>query len=183
MPRNIEIKLRCDELDDVRQRALAANASDRGLLVQTDTFFRVAVGRLKLREINGTSAELIAYSRADVAGSKASDYVVAPVTEPATMLAALSAACGILRVVRKRRDLLLWRNVRIHLDRVEGLGNFVELESAVGDVDEATARLNLDECLNLLGLASAEVISVAYADLLATTPSPPYSGERAGVRG
>ena len=166
MPRNIEIKLRSNDLDAVRTRALQAGASDEGVLVQTDTFFRVANGRLKLREINGTAAELIAYTRADVAGAKASDYLVVPVTEPATMLAALTAACGVTRVVKKRRDLLLWKNVRIHLDRVEGLGDFVELESVVGKADEIMATTNLDELLGLLGLAGAEVIPVAYADLL-----------------
>src|SRR5688500_14820388 len=107
MPRNIEIKLRCNDLDAVRTRALAAGATDEGVLVQTDTYFRVASGGLKLREINETAAELIAYTRADVAEAKASDYVVTPVTEPATMLAALTAACGVIRVVKKRRDLLL----------------------------------------------------------------------------
>ena len=171
MPRNIEIKLRCHALNDVRTRGLAAGASDEGLLVQTDTFFHASTGRLKLREINGERAELIAYSREDLAGSKASDYVVAPVAEPATMFAALSAACGVIRVVRKRRDLLLWRNVRIHLDRVEGLGDFVELESVVGTVDEPTATRNLHELLGLLGLTDAEPVAVAYADLLAGAPT------------
>lgn len=167
MPRNIETKLRCDRLEDVRKLGLAAGAEDRGLLRQTDTFFRVAAGRLKLREINDEGAELIAYSREDIAGTKASDYVVAPVAEPKTMLAALEHACGIIRVVRKRRDLLLWRNVRIHLDRVEGLGEFVELESVVGDIDEPTAAANLEELLGILNLRTAEPVAVAYADLLA----------------
>jgi adenylate cyclase, class 2 len=166
MPRNIEIKIRHDDLADVRQRALVAGATDEGALFQTDTFFRVSTGRLKLREIQGKHAELIAYSRDDIAGAKSSDYVISPVADVATMLAALSAACRVTRVVRKRRDLLLWRNVRVHLDRVEGLGSFVELESVVGEVDEATAESNLQELMTLLALEQAEVVAVAYADLL-----------------
>lgn len=166
MPRNIELKLRHDDLADVRERALIAGAAYKGALFQTDTFFRVSAGRLKLREIKGKHAELIAYSRDDIAGAKSSDYVISIVNEPATMLAALSAACGVTRVVKKRRDLLMWRNVRIHLDRVEGLGSFVELESVVGEVDEAMAESNLEELMTLLALGYAEVVAVAYADLL-----------------
>ena len=166
MPRNIEIKLKSDDLPDVRERALIAGAKYEGALFQTDTFFRVASGRLKLREIKSKLAELIAYAREDVAGVKASDYVVSPVHDSASTLEALKRSCGVTVVVKKRRDLLLWRNVRIHLDRVEGLGNFVELESVVGEVDEAQATKNLDELIGLLALDQKDSIEVAYADLL-----------------
>lgn len=167
MPRNIETKLRSDDLAAIRERALLAGATYQGALFQNDTFFRAATGRLKLREIKDKTAELIAYSRDNAAGVKSSDYVVTPVTDVPSMLAALEAACGKTHFVRKRRDLLLWRNVRIHLDRVDGLGSFVELESVVGDVDEPTARANLEELLALLGLSDVMALDVAYADLLA----------------
>lgn len=167
MPRNIEIKLRAPDLAVTRLLALGIGARDEGLLVQTDTFFHVTTGRLKLREIDGGHAELIAYRRADVAGVKASDYIVAPIAEPKSLLEALSASCGIRVVVRKRRELLMWRNVRIHLDRVEGLGEFLELESVIGEVDEAAAVVNLDELMVLLKLDRRDAVDVAYADLLA----------------
>ena len=166
MLRNIEIKVRCRDLSAVRERAVAARAEDRGTLLQTDTFYHSAAGRLKLREIAGDHAELIWYARDDVAGSKRSDYVVSLIADPLTLHAALEQSNGTRGVVRKRRDLFLWRNVRIHLDAVQGLGDFVELESVVGEVHEATASANLDELLGLLGLTGSQVVAVAYADLL-----------------
>jgi adenylate cyclase, class 2 len=166
VPRNIEIKLRYEELSAVRRWALNAGARDAGVLVQTDTFYRSARGRLKLRDIEHDHAELIWYDRADLAGVKQSDYIVTPVADVASMHAALDRAAGTRGQVRKRRELLLWRNVRIHLDDVEGLGRFVELESVVGEVDEPTAALNLQALLGHLGLAAAQSVEVAYADLL-----------------
>src|SRR5688500_1732547 len=131
MPRNIEVKFRDVDLDDIRARALANHASDRGELRQVDTFFRCATGRLKLRDFGTGRGELIAYSRPDATAARASDYHIAPTSDPAALAETLRIACGVTGRVAKRRNLLLWRNVRIHLDHVEDLGAFCELESVI----------------------------------------------------
>ncbi len=166
MPQNIEIKLRAASLAEVETLALRAGAKQAGLLVQRDTFYRCTSGRLKLREIEGSPSELIAYSRSDESAVRASDYSIFRTGDAAVLHEVLTRSLGVAGVVSKRRTLLLWRNVRIHLDRVEGLGEFVELESVVGDIDAATARDHLRQLLDLLKLADARIIPVAYVDLL-----------------
>ena len=168
MPRNIEIKYRCPELAAVRDAALGIGATSTATLDQSDTFFRCTSGRLKLREFgDGRAAELIAYDRADAGATRASDYVLYRTDDAGTLRDALARSLGTRGVVRKQRELLLFRNVRIHLDRVEGLGDFCELESVIcADVNEATARRNLDELIARADFAWLEVVPVAYADLL-----------------
>src|SRR3954468_3421996 len=125
--RNVELKARDPHPERSLDRARALGAEDRGELRQRDTYFAVAHGRLKLREQEPGGAELIAYERADYAEARESRYRIAPVADGAAVRDALAAALGITVVVDKRRRLLLWEGVRIHLDRVEGLGAFVEL--------------------------------------------------------
>ncbi len=168
MSRNLEIKAH----DPDRRRTLDAALAlgeDRGVLVQRDTYFQCVKGRLKLREIDGAPAELIAYDRADLAGPKVSTYTVAPVLDPHALGRALAQALGVRAVVAKRRRLVLWRNVRIHLDDVEGLGAFVELEAVAATaggleaerekVDELRARLGIDD--------DRLLVATGYAELLA----------------
>src|SRR5262245_1478177 len=93
--RNLELKACCPDLEVVRGRAQALGAHFAGVLAQCDTFFATSgAGRLKLRELDGGTAELIAYRRADVAGARASDYDVYPVADPARLRAVLTAALG-----------------------------------------------------------------------------------------
>src|SRR5919202_66755 len=98
-------------------------------------------GRLKMREQEPGGAELIAYERPDAAQASESRYRIAPVADPHALREALDAALGTTVVVDKRRHLLLWDGVRIHLDRVDGLGDFVELEGvAPADSDLSDER-------------------------------------------
>ena len=174
--RNIELKARCADLASARRAALALGATDAGVLHQRDTYFRVPHGRLKLREINGTSAELIAYDRPDHPDRRASDYVVAPVPDPAATLAALTRALGLRGVVAKRRQLLLWHgsteladvHVRIHLDDVESLGPFVEFEAVLSPhhPDEPLAHARLAELTAALGIRPEDRVAGSYSDLM-----------------
>ena len=167
MPRNIELKFRCEHLDAVRDRARIAGATDEGVLNQTDTFFNCDSGRLKLRDVGTGVGELIWYRRPDGVDACASDYRIAAVSDVPAMLELLSKAHGQRVSVRKRRHLFLWRNVRIHVDQVEVIGNFVELESVVGGAaDEPRARENLALIVEQLGLHEAAPVAVAYADLV-----------------
>jgi len=163
--RNIELKA----IDPDPARSLAAvqelGAEDRGVLRQRDTYFRARTGRLKLREEEPGGATLIQYDRPDAAQARESRYRLSPVPEPDVLRASLDEALGTLVVVDKARHLFLWEGVRIHLDTVEGLGSFVELEgvaspeSDLGAEHEKVARLR--EALQI-----EAVLTDSYSDRL-----------------
>jgi homotetrameric cytidine deaminase len=165
--RNVELKARDPEPERTLAAALAHGAVDQGVLEQRDTYFAAREGRLKLREERGRPAQLIAYARADEAGARTSAYHLVDVPDPAVAAAAMEAALGVTVVVAKRRRLLLWEGVRIHLDEVDGLGSWVELEAVAtpgSDLEaehEKVARLR-----NVLGIADAHVVARGYAAML-----------------
>jgi homotetrameric cytidine deaminase len=169
--RNVELKARDPAPDRSLERARALGAEDRGELRQRDTYFAAPRGRLKLREQDPGGAELIAYERPDAAQARESRYRIAPVAEPDPLREALDAALGTVAVVDKRRRLLLWEGVRIHLDRVEGLGDFVELEGVAGaDSDLAREADHVARVRAELGIADDAIEATGYADLLAAAP-------------
>ena len=128
MPSNIEIKARLADLPRTRGLVAAINNTPPQTLRQRDTFFRCATGRLKLRETGAGQAELIFYSRPDVAAAKQSDYEITPVADPVSLKSVLRRALGVTHVVEKTRVLYLVGQTRVHLDSVDGLGDFLELE-------------------------------------------------------
>src|SRR4051794_3270653 len=165
--RNVELKARDADPARSLERCVALGAEDRGELRQRDTYFAARHGRLKLREQEPGGAELIAYERPDAAQARESRYRIAPVSEPAALRDALDAALGTTVVVDKRRRLLVWEGVRIHLDRVEGLGAFVELEgvapagSDLAREAELVARLRGE-----LDIRDEAIEAASYSDLL-----------------
>ncbi|HEY2320504.1 MAG TPA: cytidine deaminase [Solirubrobacteraceae bacterium] len=165
---NLEIKAR--DLDPVRTgaRCLALGAVDHGVLEQRDTYFAGRHGRLKLREERGSGAELIAYRRPDAAEPRESTFIRAAAADPRTLGEALDAAVGTTVVVVKRRRLLVWENVRIHLDDVEGLGTFIELEALVGPGlnEGAEAAAKIDRLRAELEISGDALVAVGYSDLL-----------------
>jgi adenylate cyclase class IV len=167
MPRNVEIKARIHSVDVLLMRAqpLADGSPER--IEQDDTFFVCAHGRLKLRDFGDGRGELIHYVRADTGGPKLSDYVLAPTGDPAALREALSRAHGVLGRVRKTRLLLLAGQTRIHLDRVEGLGDFMELEVVLRDEQSLQEGQAIAELLMAqLGIAPSQRLAGAYLDLL-----------------
>ena len=168
MPANVEIKARIDSVAALLPlaRALSDDAHPQ-LIHQDDTFFDVPHGRLKLRVFGDGSGELIHYHRRDADGPKLSDYVLAPVPEPESLREALTGACGLLGRVRKERILVLVGATRIHLDRVQGLGDFLELEVTLRDGQtEADGSLIAHGLMAQLGIAPSQLLSGAYLDLL-----------------
>lgn len=172
---NLELKVRCTPEQLLLARGLAWEGGAKPLppMTQRDTYFPVLDGRLKLREIaqegHPPTAELVAYGRPDLAGSRWSSYERAPV-EPATaagLIAALRVALGPGPVVEKRREAWLLERTRIHLDDVTGLGTFIELETVADGPDDPTAAPELDRIAALLRLGEGEVVAGGYADLLA----------------
>ena len=166
--RNVEIKARDADPAGTLERARALGASDEGVLVQRDTYFARARGRLKLRE-EPAGATLIAYARPDENEARTSAYRLAAVSDPAAVRDALDAALGTVVVVEKCRHLLLYENVRIHLDDVEALGTFVELEAVAGaDSDLTSEHVLIAQLVERLGLG--ERVAQSYSDLLLDTP-------------
>jgi adenylate cyclase class IV len=167
MARNVEVKARIASVEALLPRARAlADASER-LIEQDDTFFACANGRLKLRDFGNGTGELIHYQRADTTGPKLSDYVRVPTSDPAALREALARAHGVIGQVRKTRWLLIAGATRIHLDRVEGLGDFLELEVVLREgqgVQEGEAIA--ERLLRDLGIDPAQRLAGAYLDLL-----------------
>lgn len=163
---NVEAKYRCAGHEGLRERALALGAEPAGVLRQVDTFYRVATGRLKLRDFGDGTGELISYLRADEASARRSDYRIYPTKSPAALGEVLAHALGTCGCVRKTRTLLLWRSTRIHLDEVEGLGRFVELETVMQGQTEADAADEHRALASALGLRVEDALAEAYVDLL-----------------
>lgn len=167
MPFNIEIKARCDDQDRIRDLLRARNARFVGMDHQIDTYFRVPNGRLKLRE--GTiEHHLIHYQRSDQEGPKGSDVLLYQPHPDTGLKALLTRALGVLVVVDKRREIYFIDNVKFHLDRVEMLGTFVEIEAIDEDGSLGTKHLQ-EQCqhyLELFALPPVSLVAVSYSDLL-----------------
>ncbi|MGY6277969.1 class IV adenylate cyclase [Methylomonas sp. MgM2] len=168
MARNIEIKARIESVEAMLP--LAALIADEGPIeiFQDDTFFPCPNGRLKLRAFSGHDGQLIFYQRPDSAGPKASFYVISPTASPDTLRQTLALAYGEGGRVRKLRTLFMVGRTRLHLDKVEGLGDFLELEVALTENElDDTGRVIAHELLEKLGISDHQLIEEAYVDLLA----------------
>ena len=167
MNRNIEIKAKAR--DFLRQKRLAEEISETKLeiLHQSDTFFRVESGRLKLRVFNENHGELIFYHRADTKESKTSQYQISPTNNPQILLETLASALGIIGTVKKTRYLYRIGQTRIHLDEVENLGSFIEFEYVLQS-EETTekGRQIVSELMKKLEIEDSDLIATAYLDLL-----------------
>jgi adenylate cyclase class 2 len=166
--RNIELKARCADLSSAARAAEQIGAARQGVLDQLDTYFHCRHGRLKLRETAGDAdAQLIWYARPDSTDFRGSDYYVLPIPKPQETRLALSAALGVRGEVRKRRDLWLWHNVRIHLDDVATLGTFVEFEAVMGEGDSDEESLDrLTTLTRAMDIGQTDHVAVSYSDLL-----------------
>lgn len=165
--RNLELKAR--DSDPARSLGVCENlgAEDRGTLIQRDTYFKTSQGRLKLREEPGAVANLIAYERPDLPGQKESRYRLIEVGAPTELREALAAVLGITVVVSKERRLFVFEGVRIHLDRVDELGDFIELEGVAGTGGnlERFERL-LSDLRQSFGIRDEDLLRGSYSDLL-----------------
>lgn len=167
MPRNIEIKAYIPRVKDVARKAAAIADQGPFELEQDDTFFPCPSGRLKLRAFSSDSGELIFYRRPDQQGPKESFYLLAPTSAPDTLRETLSLAYGQAGRVRKRRTLFLVGRTRVHLDDVQDLGQFLELEVVLNENEPAEAGVSeAHELMAKLGVEPSQLIEGAYLDLL-----------------
>jgi adenylate cyclase class IV len=168
--RNVEIKARLRDRERLRTVARSLASASPIVLRQVDTFFHVPSGRLKLRAFEDGSGELIQYDRPDTTGPKESRYRLVPVQRAEELRLALATALGVSVVVRKTREVFIAGQTRIHVDEVEGLGSFVELEvvlrpeQGVGDGEVIASDL-----MQRLGMTDGDLEGGAYADLLAAS--------------
>jgi adenylate cyclase class IV len=167
MSRNIEIKARVADVASIRARAAALASGPAEIIDQTDTFFVVSRGRLKVRAFADGSGELIAYERADTPGPKQSTYTRVGCRDARALAEALARVLPVRGVVVKRRELFLVGRTRIHLDRVENLGSFVELEVVLtADEPPEHGQQEARELIESLKIPEDGMVADTYMDLL-----------------
>jgi predicted adenylyl cyclase CyaB len=167
MPSNIEIKARVRDFDDIRRRAEELSDNPVKIIPQEDTFFNTPQGRLKLRFLSSNEGQLIYYTRPDQEGPKRSDYHISLTPDPENLKRVLELAYGIRGIVRKTRYLYLVDITRVHLDDVEGLGQFMELEVVMGEAQsDAEGQIIAEDLMKALGVEKSDLLEGAYMDLL-----------------
>jgi len=167
MPANIEIKARARDFADLRRRAEALSDTSVQVIPQEDTFFHTVRGRLKLRQLASDHGQLVYYERMDASGPKRSNYHIFETSDPKSLKTALSLALGVRGVVRKTRYLSLIGQTRIHLDEVEGLGEFMELEVVLRpEQSDAEGQAIARDLMTRLGIREEDLLEGAYMDLL-----------------
>jgi adenylate cyclase len=167
LPSNIEIKARVRDFSALKNRAGALSDTPVEVIPQEDVFFHTPQGRLKLRLLPGQRGQLIYYTRPDQEGPKRSDYHISNTADPASLQGVLARAYGIRGIVRKTRYLYLAGQTRIHLDDVEGLGQFLELEVVMreGQTDPEGQAI-AEGLMSSLGVEKRDLLEGAYLDLL-----------------
>lgn len=167
MAKNLELKAYAYDFNAQIKAVEHLTSAAKETLFQEDVFFRAAQARLKLRKFADGSAELIAYSRPDYPDGRFSEYERTPITHSMTLEKVLQRACGVIGVVRKSRIVYIHHGTRIHFDRVEGLGDFVEIEVVMPQsMTESEAKHILESWKDILHIHPSQVLAKAYIDLL-----------------
>jgi adenylate cyclase, class 2 len=164
---NVEIKARCENPETIRRYLLANRAEFKGTDEQSDTYFHVLNGRLKLREGN-IENNLIFYERANLSGPKNSHFNLVKVEDAKGLKEVLTKSNGVKVVVKKKREIYYINNVKFHIDEVPGLGSFVEIEAGNVFVDLSQNELK-DQCdfyMREFKIKPEDLIEVSYSDML-----------------
>ncbi|MCP4641012.1 MAG: class IV adenylate cyclase [bacterium] len=163
--RNIELKAALGDRGRAVQVCQELGASHEGDIHQIDTYFAVPQGRLKLRESDPGDDYLVHYERPDVAEARACDYTISIV--PRSVKSFLGKVLGVIAEVDKIRTLYLWENVRIHLDTVVGLGEFIEFEAVLSEkYHDADGHAELARLLDAFAIADSDILDCSYLDLV-----------------
>ncbi len=181
MPANIEIKAYARNFDEIRRRAETLSDTAVAVIPQEDIFFNTPQGRLKLRLLSTNQGQLIYYIRSDQEGPKRSDYHLSLTNDAENLKHVLELAYGIRGVIRKTRYLYLVGQTRVHLDHVEGLGQFMELEVVMQDgQSDAEGQAIAEGLMDRLGVERGDLLEGAYMDLLEST-TPPGGLSKSGL--
>jgi adenylate cyclase class 2 len=164
---NVEIKSRCADPAYVREYLKKHDAEFKGTDHQTDTYFNVSNGRLKLREGN-IENNLIYYERADQAGPKNSKFNLVKIDDAAGIKEVLTQSIGVKVVVKKMREIYYIRNVKFHIDEVPGLGSFIEIEAGniLANLTQEELKEQCDFYMKEFRIVDADLINVSYSDML-----------------
>lgn len=165
--RNHEFKARVENLACYEEKLLTLDPDFRGTDHQSDTYYNVSAGRLKLREGDIENA-LICYDREDIAGSKQSDVILYRHSPDQALKAILEKQFGIRIIVKKTRRIYFIGNVKFHFDIVNGLGTFIEAE-AIDDKDQFTSEQLREQCdkyLKFFNIKKEQLVDKSYSDLL-----------------
>lgn len=163
--KNLELKAKCSSLESVRQQLVNIKAEHRETVEQIDTYFNAPKGRVKLREIDGGKTYLVYYERPNAAESRFSTYQIWDIPTPAAFKEIMSTVLGVKVTVEKLRELWLYGDTRIHLDRVANLGEFVELETAIRGQTAREAWTEHHLVKDSLGILKKDLIAESYSDL------------------
>ncbi|MBD3223889.1 MAG: CYTH domain-containing protein [Caldithrix sp.] len=167
MSANLEIKARVDSLKSVEHTLQSLPVIFKGVDQQIDTFFLTTGGRLKLRESQIYGTILIPYLRPDQKEAAHAEYQLIPIEDAVTTKRLFSNILGKLTVVEKVRRIYLYENVRIHLDKVNRLGAFIELEGVYdGKVTEEQNMAKIQYLMQILQIRKNQLVEKAYIDLL-----------------
>lgn len=164
---NIEIKARTSQPAFVREYLIKAGADYKGTDIQTDTYFNVPTGRLKLRQGN-IENNLIYYNRPNQQGPKQSDFMLTPVQDGEGLKSILTKALGIKVALTKTREIYYINNIKFHIDELEGLGSFVEIEAGNKLADLSVEQLQ-EQCrfyMEEFGIKEDDFLSHSYSDML-----------------
>ena len=164
---NVEIKANCSNPSFVRNYLISNDAEFRGTDEQTDSYFNVGNGRLKLREGN-IENNLIYYERTNQAGPKNSHFNLVKIEDAAGLKEVLTKSIGIKAIVKKKREIYYIRNVKFHIDEVPGLGSFVEIEAGniLADFSQEQLKQQCDFYVKAFGIKEVDLVEVSYSDLL-----------------
>jgi adenylate cyclase len=167
MRRNVEIKARVSTFDSIVEKVEAFADDGPTIIEQEDTFFNCPRGRLKLRKFSESEGELIFYNRPDTLEPKECQYIISPTPSPGSLRDVLSHSLGIKGLVRKQRTLYLVGQTRIHLDEVEGLGKFIEIEVVLHPEQNTADGVRIaNDLIEKLGIHVSDLVDRAYIDIL-----------------
>lgn len=174
MPANIEIKARLRDLESAHAIARRLSRGEPECFEQTDVFFPCDCARLKLRILDDAHGELIIYERPNEIGPRRSTYQIARTPDPHALLDILQQSLGFSGTVKKLRSLYLVGQSRIHIDQVETLGNFLEVEVVLmKEQTDAEGKRIAQAVLQEFGVVETDLVGVAYVDLLSTHATLP----------
>jgi predicted adenylyl cyclase CyaB len=164
---NVEIKSRCKSLYEIEQTLLNLGADFKGVDHQIDTYFDARKGRLKLRHGNIENS-LIFYDRSNSAKSRESHILLEKLGTESNLLGILSESIGIKIVVDKKRKIFFIENVKFHVDEVENLGHFVEIEAICIDGSKNIEELKVqcDHYISVLKLKEKDFVELSYSDMV-----------------
>lgn len=164
---NVEIKAHCPDPVFIRDYLLTHGAEFKGTDEQTDTYFNVSYGRLKLREGN-IENNLIFYERNNQHGPKNSQFHLVKVDDAKTLKEVLTRSTGIKAIVKKKREIYYIRNVKFHIDEVTSLGSFMEIEAGniLADLTMEELKKQCDFYMKELHIRQEDLVDISYSDMV-----------------